>query len=80
MAAPAEPQRALGAAIRELREKRDISQENLAHAAGVTTGTLSTIERGKSNPTWATVKAIAAALDISLSELASKSEKLEREN
>ena len=73
-----EPQRALGLAIRELRENAGISQEDLAHAAGVTTGTISAIERGRSNPTWATAKAIAAALDVSLTELASRSEKLER--
>ena len=73
-----EPQPALGLAIRELRESAGISQEDLAHAAGVTTGTVSAIERGRSNPTWATAKAIAAALDVSLTELASRSEKLER--
>lgn len=73
-----EPQRALGLAIRELRENAGISQEDLAHAAGVTTGTVSAIERGRSNPTWATAKAIAAALDVSLTDLASRSEKLER--
>ena len=28
------------------------------------------LERGKSNPTWATVKAIAAALDLSMGKLA----------
>ena len=70
MPAPAEPQPELGAVIRELREKRRISQENLAHDAGVTTGTLSSIERGRSNPTWATVKAIAKALDVSMGKLA----------
>lgn len=73
-----QPQPALGQAIRELRAKRGISQEDLAHEAGVTTGTMSTIERGLSNPTWGTVKGIAAALDVSLAELAKRAEKLER--
>ena len=71
MPAPAEPQPELGAVIRELREKRRVSQENLAHDAGVTTGTLSSIERGKSNPTWATVRAIADALEVSMGKLVS---------
>jgi transcriptional regulator with XRE-family HTH domain len=35
------------------------------------------IERGLSNPTWATVKSIAAALDVSIGELAKRSDKFE---
>lgn len=64
------PQPALGGAIRRLRNKRGLSQEDLAHAAGVTTGTISAIERGNSNPTWGTVKDIATALEVSMPELA----------
>jgi transcriptional regulator with XRE-family HTH domain len=64
-----QPQPALGKAIRQLRNKRGMTQEALAHAAGVTVGHLSMIERGHSNPTWATVKAISAALDMSMVEL-----------
>lgn len=64
-----QPQPALGKAIRQLRDKRGMTQEALAHTAGVTVGHLSMIERGYSNPTWATVKAISAALDASLVEL-----------
>lgn len=64
-----QPQPALGKALRQLREERGMTQEALAHAAGVTVGHLSTIERGHSNPTWATVKAIADALDASMVDL-----------
>lgn len=78
MGRPTNPQPALGEAIRQLRTKRGISQEDLAHLAGVTTGTLSVIERGRSNPAWGTVKAIAEALDVSMSELAKLAEKHER--
>ncbi len=70
-----QPQPALGKAIRQLRNERGMTQEALAHAAGVTVGHLSMIERGHSNPTWATVKAIATGLDASmvdLTKLASK--------
>src|SRR3954468_18726133 len=69
MGLPHEPQPALGDAIRRLRDKSRMSQEDLAHGAGITTGTLSLIERGRSNPTWATVKAIAGALDVSMGKL-----------
>ena len=78
MGRPINPQPALGEAIRQLRTKRGISQEDLAHLAGVTTGTLSVIERGRSNPAWGTVKAIARALDVSMPELAKLAEKHER--
>jgi len=64
-----QPQSALGKAIRQLREERGMTQEALAHAAGVTVGHLSTIERGHSNPTWATVKSVAAALGASMVEI-----------
>jgi len=73
MGRPDEPQPALGKAIRQLREKRGTTQEALAFEAGVTTGTLSLIERGQSNPAWGTVKAVAAALDVSIAELAALS-------
>lgn len=72
-----QPQPALGKAIRQLREERGMTQEALAQEAGITVGHMSMIERGHSNPTWATVKAIAIGLDISMAELAAISQKLE---
>lgn len=36
------------------------------------------IERGEANPTWETVKGIAAALGVAVSELAKAAERLER--
>lgn len=72
-----QPQPALGKAIRQLRQERGVSQEALAYEAGVTSGTLSLIERGRSNPTWGTVKGIAAALDVNIAELAKFSLKFE---
>lgn len=73
-----QPQPALGKAIRQLRREQNLSQEALAYAAGVTSGTLSLIERGRSNPTWGTTKGIAAALDVSIGELAKISEGFEK--
>lgn len=35
------------------------------------------IERGEGNPTWATLRGIASALGVSVSELAKAAEKLE---
>jgi transcriptional regulator with XRE-family HTH domain len=72
-----QPQPALGKAIRQLRNERDMTQEALAHAAGVTVGHLSMIERGHSNPTWATVKGIAAAINLPLTEVAAAARQFE---
>lgn len=71
------PQPALGKAVRQMREQQGDSQEVLASKAGVTTGTLGMIERGQANPTWDTVKGIAAALGLSIGDLARLSEKFE---
>jgi transcriptional regulator with XRE-family HTH domain len=70
------PQPALGKAIRQLREKRGYTQTGLADKAGVADPTLSMIERGHSNPTWATVRDIADALGVSMGQLAKLADKL----
>lgn len=77
MAREDQPQPALGKAIKALRERRGTTQEALAYEAGLTTGTLSLVERGLSNPSWGTVKAIAKSLEVSMAELAKLATKLE---
>ena len=72
-----QPQPELGQAICALRKKGGLSQEALAPRAGITPGTLSLIERGEANPTWGTVRGIAAALDVSVSTLAKAAERLD---
>ncbi len=73
----ARPQPGLGNAIRRLREKAGETQETIAAKAEVSVQTLSHIEAGKANPTWATTRDIAAALGVSITELAKLSEKHE---
>lgn len=73
-----QPQPALGKAIRQLREERGMTQEALAQEAGVTVGHMSMIERGHSNPTWATVKSISRALGVSMIELSRLVEQIEK--
>jgi transcriptional regulator with XRE-family HTH domain len=63
------PQPALGEAVRQLRGKSGKTQEALARDAGITTATLSLIERGQANPTWDTLRKIAGALESSMGEL-----------
>lgn len=59
----------LGAAVRQLRNERGMTQEALAHAAGLALGTVTGVERATSAPDWATVRAIANALGVSMAEL-----------
>jgi Helix-turn-helix. len=54
-----------------------LTQEGVGAEAGLTGRTLSAIETGNANPTWATVRDIADALGVSIAELAKLSEKHE---
>lgn len=63
--------------IRELRNKKGLSQEKLARLANVSYNTIVKIESGESkNPTFQTMVGIAKALNISLDQLADKRTKV----
>ncbi len=59
----------LGNRIRYLRLKHNLSQEQLALRADITTAYLGQIERDEKNPTVKLIEKIANALNMSLSEL-----------
>jgi transcriptional regulator with XRE-family HTH domain len=69
-----QPDAVLAELIKQLREDREITQEELAFEAGITASALSRIERGINNPGWMTVRRIAQALDVTLVQLARKIE------
>jgi transcriptional regulator with XRE-family HTH domain len=73
-----EPQEALGQAIKVLRQARGLTQRQLAEAADTNETWISHIESGRTNPAWGTVVRISAALGISVSDLASEAEQVER--
>jgi transcriptional regulator with XRE-family HTH domain len=73
-----EPQAALGAALRQAREDKGLTQAQLAKDANLNKTWVSHLESGRVNPAWGTVRRICAALGISLSELAASAEALER--
>jgi len=58
-----------GQRVRELRNRRGISQEELAFKAGVHRTYLGGIERGERNPSLKNIAAIAEALGIPLREI-----------
>lgn len=61
--------KALGERIRELRLKKDISQEALSNEADVPLSQIGRIERGEINPTISSLYVIAQALGIDLKTL-----------
>jgi transcriptional regulator with XRE-family HTH domain len=63
--------------VRELRKRRELSQEELAHASGLHPTYLSGIERGVRNPTWRSLGRLSEALGVRLSELSALAERLE---
>lgn len=56
----------LGCAIRELRERREWSQAQLAHAAGMTQSAVARFETGGTVPTLPVLERLARALDVEL--------------
>lgn len=60
---------AFGLHLRKLREKQDLSQQDLADKTEISKKTIQRIETSKVNPTLDTLKSLALGLKISLSEL-----------
>jgi transcriptional regulator with XRE-family HTH domain len=59
----------LGAAIRDLRERRELSIEALAAEADLHTVSVSRIEGGAQNLTWHALSNLADALDVEMIDL-----------
>lgn len=76
MAPSPDPQPALGQAIRQLREGRGMTQEQLGHAAGVNLSQVSQLERGVSNPRWGTVVRLAQGLEVEIEDVATLARRL----
>jgi transcriptional regulator with XRE-family HTH domain len=64
----------LGAAVRRLRGERGLTIEGLAFRAEWHPTYVSEIERGVKSPSWGKLVALAAALGVSIAELAQHAE------
>jgi transcriptional regulator with XRE-family HTH domain len=64
-------QASLSANIRQLRQARGLTQEQLAKVSGVPRATWAHLESGGANPTLAVLVRVAAALQVSIEELIS---------
>jgi transcriptional regulator with XRE-family HTH domain len=69
---------ALGEAIRQLRAKAEMSQEELAEAAGTDLTQVGGIERGVRNPSYTTLLRLARALRTEVGELTGLADRLRR--
>ena len=59
----------VGRNVQELRRERGLSQEEVAHRAGVHPTYLSGVERGRRNPTITVLQRIALALGSDIEQL-----------
>lgn len=74
----------MGLTLRDLRKQRGLTQEGLAHPAGLTKNPLQLLEAGRgsgrkvstspSNPRMATLTSLAGELGMSVSQLLSKAD------
>jgi transcriptional regulator with XRE-family HTH domain len=69
---PAKSKPTFGHRLRELREARGWSQQDLAIKAGITQSGISYLEIGKKDPGWETVQALARALEVSTEDFRRK--------
>ena len=65
---------AFALAVKQLRQERDLSQEDVAFAGGTSTSTVSRVERGLIQPSSTIIGRIAKGLGVSLVELAAATE------
>lgn len=67
---------ALGEAVRQLRVEAEMSQEELAEAAGTDLTQVGGIERGVRNPSYTTLLRLAAALGTEVGKLTGFADRL----
>lgn len=60
---------ALGRAVREIRGRRDLSQEELGFRARLHRNYVGSVERGEMNPTFRTLLRLTVGLRVKLSDL-----------
>ena len=68
-------EKAIGAVITELRVKRGLTGQDVAHKVGCNESHMYEIEAGKQNPTYKVLQAIADLHGIKLSKLFAMAEK-----
>ena len=76
---PATPpfKHALGVAVKHRREELGLTQEQLANDTDLHQRWISNVETGKRNPSYASLRRLAAGLELPVSELLARAEHVE---
>lgn len=76
---PAAPtsQAALGLAVKRRREELGLTQEKLDLRTDLHQRWISNVENGRRNPSYASLRRLAAGLEVSTSELIARAEQIE---
>ncbi len=77
MPAPPTFKCALGEAVKARREELGLTQEEVAHNGGLHQRWVSNVETGKRNPSYESLRRLAAGLGLSASELIARAEQIE---
>ncbi len=70
-------QAALGLAVKACREELELTQEAVSLRADLHQRWISNVENGKRNPSYGSLRRLAAGLDLTASELLSRAEQIE---
>jgi transcriptional regulator with XRE-family HTH domain len=70
-------QTALGLAVKARREELKLTQEQLANNSDLHQRWVSNIENGKRNPSYGSLRRLAAGLELSASDLLAHAERIE---
>ncbi len=70
-------QAALGTAVKARREELGHTQEQLANDSGLHQRWISNVETGKRNPSYSSLRRLAASLNLTASELIARAEQIE---
>jgi transcriptional regulator with XRE-family HTH domain len=70
-------QHALGLAVKRRRQELGLTQEQLANDTDLHQRWISNVETGKRNPSYASLRRLAAGLDLAASELLARAEQIE---
>lgn len=70
------PKQAVGIAVRRFRQKRKLTQETLAYAAGLSLSTLARMETGAHEARISTIMRLAHELDVTAATLVGECEKI----
>jgi transcriptional regulator with XRE-family HTH domain len=72
-----EERRALGVAVHNRRHELGLTQEELSLRSGLHQRWISNVETGKRNPSYSSLRRLAAALELQASQLLAYAERLE---